>query len=178
MNANPSGSRTPPAGGRGRSQARRELEAAAEPSSCPARVAVPAGIAGGPDRRVQGLTGGTRHAMKVCRGALNLRRTAQGRVGDHRLPRHFAHHLVPHPLLSANTSAPADAVRPFVPDGARDAPVEGATVRTLASRTVARPRNRFSPHHGARDTELVQPGRDVVSTSACGHSRGKGVLAA
>jgi len=178
VNANPSGPRTPPTGCWGRSKARRELEAAAEPSSRHARIDVQAGIAGGPGPRAYGSIGGTRHAMKVCRGALNVRRAAQGRVGDLHLPRHIARHLVSHRLLSANTSAPADAVRPLTPDGASRRPAAVWTVRTPASRTVARPGNRFSPRPGARDTELVQPGCDVSTTSACGHSRGKGVLAA
>ena len=178
MNANPSGSRTPPTGRWGRSKARRVLEAAAEPSLGHALVDVPAGMPGGSDSRARGTIGGTRHAMKVCRGALNVRRAAQGRVGDLHLPRHIARHLGSHLLLSANTSASAGAVRPLIPDGAQPRHAEALTVRTLASRTVARPENCFTPRPGARDTELVQPGCDVVATSACGHSRGKGVLAA
>jgi len=178
VNANPSRARTPPTGRWGRSKARRVLEAAAEPPSGHARVDVPAGVTGGPDSRARGTIDGTRHAMKVCRGALNVRRAAQGRVGDLHLPRHIARHLVSHLLLSANTSASAGAVRPLIPDGAQPRPAEVSAVRTLAFRTVARPDNRFSPRPGARDTELVQPGCDVVATSACGHSRGKGVLAA
>ncbi len=178
MNAIPSGPRTPPAGCWGRSKARRELEAAAEPSSRRARVDVRAGIAGVPGPRAHGAIGGTRHAMTVCRGALTVRRAAQGRVGDLHPPRHVARHLVSHLLLSANTSASADAVRPLIPDRARGRRAEVSMVRTRASRTVGRPCNRFSPRLGALDTELVQPGCDVAQTSACGHSRGKGVLAA
>jgi hypothetical protein len=116
--------------------------------------------------------------MKVCRGALDVRRAAQGRVGDQHFPRHFAHHLVSHPLLSANTSAPADAVRPLARGGVDRRRAEVSAARTLASRNSARPGNRFSPRSEARDTELVQPCCYVSTTSACGHSRGKGVLAA
>ena len=107
MNANPSGSRTPPTGCWGRSKARRELEAAAEPSSGHARVDGPAGKTGGTDRRVPGSVGGTRHAMKVCRGALNVMRAAQGRVGE--ISRHIAFLLVLHLLLSDEASGRTDA---------------------------------------------------------------------
>ena len=128
--------------------------------------------------RVDGSNGGSRHAKTVCRGALNLRCAAQGRVGDQLTPRHVAHHLVPHLLLSAKTSAPADAVRPRLLDGAWPRLAKVSTVRNAASRPKAQPAECRTPRDGACDTELVQPGPDVTPTSACGQSRGKGVLAA
>ena len=178
MNANPSGSRTPPTGCWGRSKARRELEAAAEPSSGHARVDGPAGKTGGTDRRVPGSVGGTRHAMKVCRGALNVMRAAQGRVGDLQLPRHIARHLVPHRLLSANTSAPADAGRASFPVGAYPRFGKHSAGPELALRRAAQPGSGRSPRLEASDTDLVHTRYDVTSTSACELSRGKGVLAA
>jgi hypothetical protein len=179
VNANPSGSRTPSTGSWGRSQARRELAAATEPSPGYVPIVGVAGIAGAPYRLVRGMNVGTRHAMTVCRGALNLRCAAQGRVGDlDDLPRHVVRHLAPHLLLLANSSAPADAVRPLMLVGARFWPSDGSTVPTHASRPRAQPGECFAPRHGARDTELVQAGCDVVETLARGHSRGKGVLAA
>jgi hypothetical protein len=180
VNANPSGSRTPSTGSRGRLEARRELAAATGPSQRLACFDVCAGVSGRAIRRVKGSNGGSRRAKKVCRGAPSLRCVAQGRVGDNFNPRRVAHQLVPHLLLSARTSAPADAVRPHPPGGARPwRPAEStAPVPVPPSRPEARPTDRSSPRPGARDTELVQPGCDVVATSACGHSRGKGVLAA
>ena len=115
----------------------------------------------------------------VCRGALVERRAAQGRVGDLQLPRHIARHLVPHLLLSANTSAPADAVRPRFPSEA--GPRFGKLVAGLVARLAqSGPTTEVVPRlvSEARDTELVQPRCGVASTPACELSRGKGVLAA
>jgi hypothetical protein len=178
VNANPSGSRTPSTGCWGRLEARRVLAAAAGPSLSLARVDVHAGISGTTNRRVVGSNGGARCAKTVRRGALNLRCAAQGRVGDQLSPRHVAHHLVPHLLLLANTSAPADAVRPRFLEGARPRLVNVAMVRSAASRPKAQPAERRTPHEGACDTELVHAGHDVIPTSARAQSRGKGVLAA
>jgi hypothetical protein len=178
VNANPPGSRTPSTGSRGESEARREVAAAAEPSSSHARVARRAGVARGTDGPAAGSNGGTRRAMMVCRGALVKRRAAQGRVGDLEPPRQIARHLVPHLLLSANTSAPADAVRPHFPIGARPRFGKVLTGFEHAFHRAAKPGTGSSPRDGARDTELVEPRCDVASTSACEVSRGKGVLAA
>ena len=178
MNANPSGSRTPSTGSWGSSKARRESAATTEPSpgQAPSRRAYR--ICRRTRSTGRGLNGGTRHAMTVCRGALNLRCAAQGRVGELDLPRHVVRHLAPHLLLSANSSALADAVRPLMLVGAGNWPSDESTARTHASRPKAQPGECFSPRHGARDTDLVQTGCDVVETLARGHSRGKGVLAA
>jgi hypothetical protein len=178
VNANPSGSRTPSTGSWGRSKARRELAATTEPSPGQAPVGAHTGFAGVRDRLGRGLNGGTRHAMTVCRGALNLRCAAQGRVGERDLPRHVVRHLAPHLLLSANSSALADAVRPRMLVEAGLWPSDESTARKHASRPKVQPRECFSPLHGARDTVLVQSGCDVVETLARGHSRWKGVLAA
>jgi hypothetical protein len=178
VNANPSGSRTPQTGCQGWSKARRVLEAVAEPPSSYARNDVAAGMIGRPASQASGAIGGTRHAMTVCRGALNLRCAAQGRVGDQAVPRHVVRHLASHLLLLAITSAPPDAVRPFMLVGTRFWPSDESTVRSHASRPTAQPGDCPSPRSGARDTDLVQPGCDVVETLARGHSRGKGVLAA
>jgi hypothetical protein len=178
VNANPSGSRTPSTGSWGRSKARRELAATTEPSPGQAPVDAHAGFAGVRVRPDRGLNGGTRHAMTVCRGALNLRCAAQGRVGELDLPRHVVRHLAPHLLLSANSSALADAVRPLMLVEAGYRPSDESAARKHASRPKAQPGKCFSPRHGASDTDLVQTGCDVVETLARGHSRGKGVLAA
>ena len=178
MNANPSGSRTPSTGSWGSLQARRELAAASEPSPGYVPIDALAGFAGALNRPVLGMNGGTRHAMTVCRGALNLRCAAQGRVGDRVVPRHVVRHLASHLLLLAISSAPPDAVRPFMLVGTRFWPSDESTVRSHASRPTAQPGDCFSPRSGACDTDLVQLGCDVVETLARGHSRGKGVLAA
>jgi hypothetical protein len=178
VNANPSGSRTPSTGSWGRSKARRELAEATGLSLDQVRVEVCAALFGEIDRRGKGSRGGTRHAKKACRGALIVRRAAQGRTGDS-LSRQVSRHLASHPLLLANTSAPADAVRRPIPDRARARTVMAlSTAEVAASRLEAQRIGGFSPHHEAHDTELVQPGRDVLQTPANGHSRGKGVLAA
>ena len=178
MNANPSGSRTPSTGCRGRLEARRELAAATGPSQGLACFDVCAGVSGRAIRRVKGSNGGSRRAKKVCRGAPSLRCVAQGRVGDNFNPRHVAHHLVPHLLLSARTSAPADAVRPDLPVGARPWLTKVWVVRSAASRPKAQPAECHTSRDGACDAELDQPGAGVSPTSACVQSRGKGVLAA
>jgi hypothetical protein len=178
VNANPSGSRTPSTGGRGGSKARRELAKTKEPSPGCARLGVRSGIPGGLDRRAGGSAGGKRHATMVCRGALSVRRAAQGRVGECRVPRQFANHLARHRLLSAKTSAPLDAARRLPAGRGTTRPADGATVRNPASQSVAQPGIRCSPRTGARDTELLRPCCDVPATLACGHSPWKGVLAA
>ena len=178
MNANPSGSCTPPTGCWGRLGARRELAAAAGPSLSLARIGVCTGSTGPAIRRVDGLRGGARCAKTVRRGALNLRCAAQGRVGDKKNPRHVAHHLVPHLLLLAKTSAPADAVRPHFLEGANPRLAKVAMARNAASRPTAQPDDRRTSHDGACASKLVQAGHDVIPTSARAQSRGKGVLAA
>jgi hypothetical protein len=178
VNANPSGSRTASTGSRGGSEARREVAAVAEPSSSLARATGRSGESLGQAGKVTGSNGGTRRAMMVRRGALATRRTAQGRVGDPETPRHIARHLVPHRLLSANTSALADAVRPCLPVevGPRSGKLVAGLVR--ASRRAVQPGRRCSPRLEVSDTEPVNARFDVTSTSACEQSRGKGVLAA
>jgi hypothetical protein len=178
VNANPSGSRTPSTGGWGRSKARRELAETKEPSPGCARLGLPSGVPRGSARAAGGCGGGKRHAMMVCRGALSVRRAAQGRVGDARSPRHIATHLARHRLLSAQTSAPLDAARPITAELGKPRPAEGATVRNLASQSAAQPGIRLSPRSAARDNELVQPCCDVPATLACRHSPPNGVLAA
>ena len=86
MNANPSGFRTPPTGGWGRSIARRELANTTELP--PNRLQKPgcAGGAGPVGVSATGLGSGTRHAMRACRRAPNPRRAAQGRNGEFFLP--------------------------------------------------------------------------------------------
>jgi hypothetical protein len=175
VNANPSGSRTPPAGGRGASMARREGALAAGPSPSLVGFAWRAGSTGACDRQARGSIDGTRHAMTVCRGAPSARR-AQGRVGD-AFPRHIVGHLVAQPLLSASASVLADAVRPLFPGGASPWPSAESAVQEPSSQPEAQPKDRSSPRRGARDTELVQPGHVVFTTLCRGQSRGKGVLA-
>jgi hypothetical protein len=178
VNANPSGSRTPSTGGWGRLQARRELAAATEPSPSVAQCDVHAGNSGGTLLGANGSNGGTRHAKTVCRGALNLRRAAQGRVGEQSSPRHIARHPESHRLLSANTSAFADADRPRQSGGASHRPAMVSTTPHAAFRPQAQPADGRWPREEARQSEPVDPGRGVVATSACVHTRGKGVLAA
>jgi hypothetical protein len=178
VNAIPSGSRTASTGSRGGSEARREFATVAVPSSSLARAAGCTGESLGHAGSVIGSNDGTRRAKMVRRGALATRRAAQGRVGDSEIPRHIARHLVPHRLLLANTSAPADAVRPCLPVEA--GPRSGKLVAGLvhASRRAVQPGSRYVPPLGARDAELVRTRYDVISASACEQSRGKGVLAA
>jgi hypothetical protein len=178
VNANPSGSRTPSTGSWGRSEARREVAAAAVPSPCQMQTAALTGEFRRRGGEAAGTDGGTRRAKMVCRGALVPRRAAQGRVGDRETPRHIAPQLVPHRLLSANPSAQADAARPCLPieAGPRSEKLVAGLVH--ASRRAVQPRSRYSPRPEARDTELVHTRCDVNSTSACEQSRGKGVLAA
>ena len=178
MNANPSGSRTPSTGSWGRSEARREVAAAAVPSPCQMQTAALTGEFRRRGGEAAGTDGGTRRAKMVCRGALVERRAVQGRVGDLQLPRHIASHLVSHLLLSARTSARADAVRPRFLDQAWPWLAKVSMVRNAASRPKAQPAEWHTPPDGACDTELVRLGPDVTSTSACAQSRGKGVLAA
>ena len=178
MNANPSGSRTPSTGCRGGLDTRKELAATSGPPLDHRQLDVLARIGDDTSVRLDGSNGGTRHAKMVCRGALVARRAVQGRVGELELPRHIAGHLVSHLLLSANTSAPADAVRSGFPREA--GPRFGQLVAGLvcALRRAAQPGSGFSPRLEARDTDLVCPRCGVRSTPACELSRGKGVLAA
>ncbi len=178
MNANPSGSRTPSTGSRGGLEARREFARAVAPSFGHSPAADSIGVYLMLRGEGCGTNGGTRRAKMVCRGALVPRRAAQGRVGDRQPPRHVARHLVPHLLLSAKTSAPADAVCPGFPSGARPCIGERPGGRQHAMRRAAQPGRRHTPRLGASDTDLVYPRFGVVSTPACELSRGKGVLAA
>ncbi len=178
MNANPSGSRTPSTGSRGRSKARREFVAATVPSPGHKPVDVLSGNTGAPSRLVFCLNGGTRHAKTVCRGALSLRCAAQGRVGDLLIPRHVVRHLAPHRLLSANSSALPDGVRQCMLVKAALGPADESTGQTHTSRPKVQPEDCFSPQGGVSDIKLVRFGCDVVETLARGLSRGKGVLAA
>jgi hypothetical protein len=176
VNATPSGSCTCPAGGRAGLEARR-VGVAKGPSPGSSWVVGFAGHSGGAGWHPRDPIGGTRCAKTVRRGALIASQAAQGRVGGIG-PRHVAAPLVSQPLLSASTSAPADAVRPHQPGGARPwRPAEStAPVPEPPSRPEARPTDRSSPRPGARDTELVQPAC-VDATPGRGLSRGKGVLA-
>ncbi len=178
MNANPSGSRTPLTGCQGRSKARREIAVITALSPGQVPVDVLAGISGVRSRPVQGQNDGTRHAMTVCRGALYVRCAAQGRVGDLAHPRQVVRHLAPHQLLLANSSVSADAVRPFRLVWAGFRPEDEPAVGKHTSRPKGQPAKCNSPHDGTSDTNLVQPGCDVIETLARGHSRRKGVLAA
>jgi hypothetical protein len=176
VNANPSGSRRILAGGRDGPESRRENAVATGPLPSLVRADGRAGHAGLAHRRTRGSIGGTRHAKRVCRGALSARRAAQGRAGDRGL-RHVVRHLESHLFLMANTSAPADAVRPLLPGDARSWSSAESTVHSPASPPKARPTDRSSPRLGARDTELVQPAHGAVATPSGRSSRGKGVLA-
>ncbi len=178
MNANPSGSRTPSTGSRGGSEARREFAKAVAPSFGHSPAAGSIGLNQMQGGRAVGTNGGTRRAKMVCRGALVPRRAAQGRVGDRQTPRHVARHLVPHLLLSAKTSASADAVRPGFPSEARPCLGERPGGQQHALRRAAQPGSADQPRLGAGHTELVHPRYGVLSTLACELSRGKGVLAA
>lgn len=179
MNATPSGSRASLAGGRGKTQARRVVSATG-PSCGPPVIVGRDGHAGRNDQMVREPIGGTRCAMMVRRGARSARHTAQGRVGDIRL-RHIAKLLVVQPLLSANTSATADAVRPHPSQGANPWRPLWTTAHVPASTPEARRTDRPPPHPGARGNELAPPPARtfvVVATTRRGTSRGKGVLAA
>ena len=178
MNAIPSGSRTASTGSRGGSEARREVAAFAGPSPSLARLSGRSRDFSGHAGNVVGSRGGTRRAMMVRRGALAKRCAAQGRVGDPETPRHIALHLVRQRLLSANPSAPADAVRPCHPteSGSRSGKLVAGLVH--ASRRAVQPGSSHTPCIRASDAELVQTRCDVRSTSACETFRWKGVLAA
>jgi hypothetical protein len=178
VNAIPSGSPTASTGSRGGSEARREVAAVAVPSLSLSRATGRSGEPLGQSGNLSGSNVGTRRAKMVRRGALATRRAAQGRVGDPDTPRHIARHLVPHRLLSANTSATADAVRPCLPVEASPRSVRLVTGLVHASRRAVQPGSRHLPCLRASDTELVNPRYDVISTSPCELSRGKGVQAA
>ena len=178
MNANPSGSRTPSTGCRGGLDTRKDLAATSGPPLDLRQLDVLAQIGDETFKRRDGSNGGTRHAKMVCRGALMQRGAAQGRVGDQFPPRHIAHHLVPHLLLSAKTSAHADVVRLFLLGGVCLRAGKGSTTRGAVSWQQAQPEKCYSLPAEARNTRLVQSGGDVNPTLARGLSRGKGVLAA
>ena len=181
MNANPSGSRTPSTGCRGESEARRELAAATGPSPGLARVAVRAGIV-----RPGDSTGGWLERRDAARqdgvswGPQPRGAPPKEGSGTRLTPRHIARHLVPHLLLSANTSAPADAVRPRFPDrGTALGSRRWSTVRNAASQAKAQPAKWSLASSTRRVTpSWSSPAPTSRPTSACGQSRGKGVLAA
>jgi hypothetical protein len=178
VNANPSGSRTPSTGCRGELDTRKGLAATSGPllDLCPLDVfaRICEETFGGRD----GSNGGTRHAKTVCRGALKQRGAAQGRVGDQFPPRHIAHHLVSHLLLSAKTSAQSGVVRPSLLGGASLWSAKGSTTDGAISWQQGQPEKCYSLPEEARNTRLAQPGGGVIPTFARGLARGKGVLAA
>jgi len=178
VNANPSGSRTPSTGCRGGLDTRKEFAATSGPPLGLRQLDMLARIGDETGQQLDGSSGGTRHAKTVCRGALEQRHAAQGRVGDQFPPRHIAHHLVAHLLLSAKTSASADVVRQFFLGGAGLRSAKGSTTQSAVSWQEAQPEKCYSLPDDARNTTLVQPGGDVTPTLARGLSRGKGVLAA
>jgi hypothetical protein len=178
VNANPSGSRTPSTGCRGGLDTRKELAATSGPPLGLGQLDVLARVGDETFERLDGANGGTRLAKTVCRGALTQRRAAQGRVGDQFPPRHIARHLGSHLLLSAKTSAQADAVRPCLRGGARLRSAKGSTTQSAVSWQMAQPEKCYSLLPETRNTSLVQPGGNVIPTLARGLSRGKGVLAA
>jgi hypothetical protein len=179
VNANPSGSRTPPTGRWGRSIARREFPSTTElpPNWLP--LIGRGGDAGPVDRQGIESAGSTRRAMMAWRRAPNPRRAAQGRNGEHYSPRHV-NHLAAQPLPLANLSAAADQVRRLVPDRGRHPLQDERALPDTASRARTQPSERIahSPHRRARDTDLAQPVRGVALTPVDGPPRGKGVLAA
>jgi hypothetical protein len=178
VNANPSGSRTPSTGSRGESEARREVATTAVPSPSHARATRGTGLFRGPGRQAVGARGGTRRAMMVCRGALVKRRAAQGRVGELEPPRQVARHLDPHLLLSANTSALADAVRPHFPTGA--GPDSGRCSRAPSTPSTERPSQERVPRLVKRrgTPSWSCPAATSHRRRVSQVSRGKGVLAA
>ncbi len=165
MNANPSGSRTPPAGGWGRSIARREFASTTVPPPNRLQTICRAGGAGPVNRRATGSDSGTRHAMTVCRGAPSPRRIAQGRNGEQLLPRHV-HQLVSQPLPLANLSAAAGKVRRLISDRGHHLFRDDRALPGAASRPKARLCDQVAPSQdrGARDTGLAQPVRGVALT--------------
>jgi hypothetical protein len=178
VNANPSGSRSPSTGGRGRLQARRGLARTTGPLLDQARNGFRTLSFRVTCRRASGFSGGTRRAKMACRGAHCVRLAGQGRAGD-ATPRHVYFHLAPQPLLSANTPALAGEVRLFRFDP--ESPGRRAEIVTAAfdaTRSKAQQANCASPRQGASGTELVQPGRSARIFAANGHSPRKGVLAA
>ncbi len=159
MNATPSGACTSPAGGQGGSEARR-VRTTSGPSRGPARDVGLAVAFGNTGDLGAVIRDGTRCAKTVCRVALCARHAAQGRVGGIGL-RHVVALLVTHPLLSANTSAPADAVRPHPPGDARPWHPAEVTDNRHASLKRARPAGRRSsgPHRTmTRSAELAPTG--------------------
>jgi hypothetical protein len=174
VNANPSGSRTPSTGGRGRSIARRRFASTTElPLNCLLTIHR-AGCAGPVNRHAIGSGSGTRHAMKACRGGPNPKRAAQGRSGEIVLPRHVDH-LVLQPLPLANRSATADRVRRPVLERSRHFVQDERAFAATPSRPKAQPRDHDAPwpDHKARDTKLAQPMRSIALTPEDGPSEGK-----
>ena len=177
MNANPSGTRTRSAGGRGGSKARRVCVVAVGPLAGRKRAVGRVGESGCAHRRLRGSIGGTRHAMRVCRGAPSARRAAQGRVGDQGL-RHVIVHLENHLFLMAKTSAPADAIRSRFDGVVLSRRPAESTDQLPSSRLKAQRTGGFSSRSETSDgTELVRSAPGAVEASRCRLSRGKGVLA-
>jgi hypothetical protein len=179
VNANPSGSRTPSAGRRGRSIVRREFANTTGLPLCGLHSSGRVGGTGPAIRRASSAGGGTRHGMMAWRGALDPRhkRDAQGRHGETDAPRHVDHH-VSHPLLSATTSAYADVSGPLSSQKGFRLFGDEPALEAAALRPEAQPGYRDSPHHAASDTEPVQPARGVILAPASRRSQRKGVLAA
>jgi len=178
VNANPSGSRTPPTGGWGRSIARRESASTTQSPLIRLQSTCRAGGAGAVNRQAIGSASGSRHAMTACRGAPNPRRIAQGRNGEH-CPRHV-NQLALQPLPLASLPAAAGTVRRLISDRGRHLFRDERALPDTASRPKAQLRDHdaLPPCRVARGTELVQPVRSVAVTPVDGPPRGKGVLAA
>jgi hypothetical protein len=179
VNANPSGSRTPSAGGRGRWIVRREFASSSGLPQSGSHATGCAGGAGSAIGRAPNSGGGTRHGMTAWRGALDPRheRDAQGRHGETDSPRHVDHH-VPYPLLSASTSAHTDVSGPLIFPGGLHLFGDEPAPRAAALRPEVQPGYRDSSQHGMSNTEMVLPARGVVLAPASRRSQRKGVLAA
>ena len=179
MNANPSGSRTPPTGGWGRSIARRKFASTKEPHRTGLQATCCARDSGSVDCRANRSVSGERHAKMACRGAPNPMRAAQGRNGGVRLPRHVDHPVL-QPLPLANQSVLTDMVRRLVSARGRFLSRDERALANAASRLEAQPSDHDAAWQPcrARDTELAQPVRSVARTRVSGPPRGKGVLAA
>lgn len=174
MNANPSGSRTPLTGGRGRSIARRRFASTTELPPNRLRTVCRAGNTGPVNRRAIGSGSGTRHAMMACRGGSNPRRAAQGRNGDRYRPRHV-NHLASQPLPLANQSAAAGTVRRPVFERGRLLFWDKRAHSNAASRPKSQRRDHGAPAQArrAQDTKLAQPVRSVALTSVDEPPEGK-----
>jgi hypothetical protein len=173
VNANPSGFRTPSTGGWGRSIARRVVASTTEPPPICLPSIDRAGGAGRVDLLATKSVSGRRQAMTACREAPNPERAAQGRNGEHHLPRHVDH-LVAQPLPLANLPASADMVRRLTFERGRylfrD---ERATRDASGQRVEPTDHHAPSPDREAHDTELVQPVRGVAMMAVDGPPEGK-----